>query len=221
MSKIFKFEDFLLNESYLKGGRPPLYHSTHYFTNILKSDLLRVNKPVFDVHSRKSISFTRDRYYGDGGPKKFMVDVDHLIKDGYKPEPVDEIGSALNKMSKIKEPKPFFKGYSKVNPSNKKIIHNIPGLQTGIDTSLSQESEERVYKDIPNFGRYVIEIILPDNSVERYKPELSDYLTQYPHIVVKNNKGVTLMTYEDVEKSNSVTKYITADNMLSESIKVK
>lgn len=221
MAEILKFEDFI-NESYLSGGRPPLYHSTHYFTNILKSDLLKANKPAFDVNNRKSISFTRDRYYGDGGPKKFMVDVDHLIKDGYKPTPVDEVGSALNKRKSLGlNDKPYQNSYSKVNPRNKTIVHNIAGLETGNDLMMSQESEERIYKDIPNFGRYVIEIILPDDSVKRYKPELEDYLTQYPHIVVKNNKGTTLLTHAEIVKSKSFTQYVSTDDVLVESSKAK
>jgi hypothetical protein len=91
---LYKFADFV-NESYLDGGRQPLYHSTHYFINILDSDKLKISKPAFDVNRRESISLSRSRTFSSYGDKKFMLNVDSLIRDGYVPKPFDEIGSAI------------------------------------------------------------------------------------------------------------------------------
>jgi hypothetical protein len=43
---LYKFADFV-NESYLDGGRQPLYHSTHYFINIL----IVINSKYPNLHS--------------------------------------------------------------------------------------------------------------------------------------------------------------------------
>jgi len=59
------------NESYLAGGKPPLYHSTslHYATNILIEDCL----------NGKDTSFTRNKdFVYDDAPVTFIVDWDKL-----------------------------------------------------------------------------------------------------------------------------------------------
>jgi hypothetical protein len=193
---LHKFADFV-NESYLDGGRQPLYHSTRYFINILDSDKLKISKPTFDVNRRESISLSRSRTFSSYGDKKFMLNVDKLIMDGYVPKPFDEIGSAiLRKGSKRK----FHSDYTKSNPKSKEINHNIANLETGVTFSLEAEYEERIYKTIENLGKYVIEILISDNKLDKYRPELIEYIKKYPHILVTNESGDTLLSIKDIEQ---------------------
>jgi hypothetical protein len=54
-------------ESYLKGGRQPLYHFTRRVFNIIESDMLRLGMSIFDTDGnhassnnfKKSVSLTR------------------------------------------------------------------------------------------------------------------------------------------------------------------
>ena len=193
---IYNFSEFV-NESYLKGGRQPIYHSTYHFVNILESDILKVNKPTFDDKSKEYISFTRNRGFQEHGFKKFMLDADLLIKDGYVPKPVDELGTALMKAKPHR--KEEYKEYTKSNPESRLVNHNIEDLKTGVMFSKEAEYEERIYKNITNLGKYVIEIVLDNKYLNKYKPELTQYIEKYPHIIVTNEKGDVLFSKKDIK----------------------
>lgn len=193
---LYRFSDFI-NESYLKGGRQPLYHSTRYFINILNSDILKTNKPMFDVKATSYISFSRNRGFKDYGYKKFMLDADLLIKDGFVPKPVDEVGTYILGAKPHKQEQ--YKEYTKSNPASRTVNHNIDNLKTGDMFTQEAEYEERIYKDIPNLGKYVIEIVLDPKYLEKYRPELTEYLLKYPHILVTNEEGDTLLSSKDIE----------------------
>jgi len=65
---IKRFLDFV-NESYLKGGRQPLYHysRTSNLTNIMKDDVLKMGR-VARPRGSKAICLTRSPYFThDGG----------------------------------------------------------------------------------------------------------------------------------------------------------
>jgi hypothetical protein len=69
--KIKKFEDFI-NESYLRGGRQPLYHYTSRLSEILGSDKLKTSR-VARPRDTKAICFTRTPYFKhDGGFEKYI-----------------------------------------------------------------------------------------------------------------------------------------------------
>ena len=57
-------------ESYLEGGRAPLYHFT-FSVNVLKSDEMRNRIPARDKNGEKKIksnSYTRSSTYSDNSP---------------------------------------------------------------------------------------------------------------------------------------------------------
>lgn len=94
MTFIKLFEQFI-EESYLKGGRAPLYHSTRIFfaATILEEDQLRHPKRSFQgIASPKRISFTRDKnFVFEENPVTFVVDQEKLSVK-HKIEPFDFFG---------------------------------------------------------------------------------------------------------------------------------
>ena len=175
MSRILKFCDFI-KETYLKGSRAPLYRyfSPIYISEILINDTLKVRKPAAGIHGKsderdKCICFTRNPGFSEHGNTRLVLDVDKMIKFGYKPVPFDEIGSAVYNFGKSENILKKLKTYNKVNPEWKVIKHKIPGLKTGEKTSfgyagMEQEHEERVFKDIEKVGRFILYIDMPKND---------------------------------------------------------
>jgi len=179
---ITKFEIF---ESYLEGGRQPLYHytSSYRISEIFESDELKTSTAA-DL--KISISFSRSLYYSDAGDTRIVLDADKLKKDGYKIVPYDEVGTALVNSSSKKARKNL-DGYSKVNPTIpfKQIIGNNR-IKYDI-FSLEWEYEERCFENIKNLGKYIIAIDIPKN---RYNVEdFEKYLEKYPHIEIFEYNG--------------------------------
>ena len=197
MSRILKFCDFI-KETYLKGSRAPLYRyfSPIYISEILINDTLKVRKPAAGIHGKsderdKCICFTRNPGFSEHGNTRLVLDVDKMIKFGYKPVPFDEIGSAVYNFGKSENILKKLKTYNKVNPEWKVIKHKIPGLKTGEKTSfgyagMEQEHEERVFKDIEKVGRFILYIDMPKNdSFYKNENNLLLYIKKYPHIIVR------------------------------------
>ena len=175
-------------ESYLKGGRAPLYHFTYRLADIVRDDLMKMKKPAVDKLGNrtsddrylqlKSNSYTRSQTYSDGGQAaRICLDTDLLIRHGYIPKPLDEVGVVANKNnSKSNAPRKFL---SYTTP--RKIHHNLD-LKHKKTPVMEYEFEERIYKDIKNFGKYIIYIDIRDN-INKY--DLIEYVKKYPHIIIR------------------------------------
>jgi hypothetical protein len=180
---IFSFEEFV-NESYLKSGRQLLYHYTSYLDKILETDLLKTSQAA---DKKISISFTRSPYYSEISLAgvRLVLESDKLKIHGYNVVPYDEVGKVVVK-KKDKTDKRF-KTYSKVNPyiKNRYIINNV-GIKPNNDEKypLEWEYEERIFKDIPNLGKYLVAIDISEKYIMKYIDKLKNYLDKYPHIEV-------------------------------------
>ncbi len=194
---LYNFNDFV-NESYLKGSRQPLYHGTKRLNQILQEDTLKVHKPAFDPLGRDSISFTRSKFYMDYGDIRLLLDADLMHADNYYTEPVDEIGMAIGKNNHFNNPK--YAGYSKANIAFKNTPHNLNIPKTRTVFNMAQEHEERIYKNITNLGKYIMEIIFDDKTIipHDYRKAIDDYLEKYPHILITNSKGQLLYSIKDI-----------------------
>lgn len=213
---IYNFNDFV-NESYLKGGRQPLYHGTKNLGKVLETDMLKTNKPAFDKQNSDTISFSRSKFYTDYDRIRLMLDADLMYEDNYRPEPVDEVGMALVKTGKVNDP--TYAGFTKSNIASKKTHYklNIPPVKPLIN--MEQEYEERLYKNLDNLGKYIIEIIFRDkDTVKEYKKELDAYLKKYPHILITNPKGQVI--YEPEKKELGI-KDVVYDSLALEDVNAK
>lgn len=186
-----------ITESYLRGSRAPLYHFTHSIENIIKSDKLLAKPPAYDRHGKrnekdKCVCVTRfPGYTGASNNARITLNTDLLIRDGYKPIPIDEVGFALVKTGKIKVK---YQDYSKPNPLDIKTVH---GLDSGKRMNMEIEYEERIYKDIVNLGKYIEYIDLRPNRYWEIGKEYINYIKKYPHIKVRE------MNYKKTNLGNS------------------
>lgn len=180
---IFTFEEFI-NESYLKSGRHLLYHYTRRFVDVLKSDLLKTSQAADE---KISISFTRSPYYREHSSAfRLVLDSDELKKHGFNVVPYDEVGNIVIKHKRGKSEK--FKDYSKVNPyfKGKHVINNV-GIKPSKLNDISPmewEYEERIFKNIPNLGKYLVAIDVSEEYIKDYVNIIKEYLDKYPHIEV-------------------------------------
>ena len=172
------FESFLLEST----SRAPLYHFTYQnkLNRIFIDDLLKSNRPYLTRPNmpQESISVTRNKYYSERRFYKFRIklDTNKLLAAGFKPIPINEFN-----LSVLKD----------VGPD-----YNIP----------TQQEEERIYKSIPNIGKYITDIDISDlfsgfkvediiNNIPQFISNLEDtplltedikllinYLLKYPHI---------------------------------------
>lgn len=178
--KILKFDEFsLLSEKYLETGKQPLFHKTRLgiATKIISEDRL---KTTTDSWSKgEFISFTRNinlRHYNDN--VIFEIDVDKL-KSRYKMDSINIPGYVLSKKHrKGKDPNDKFKRYGKGEPYFLDIVYD--------------ESEERVYKNIENLGKYIKNIYLTIPNFIEHK-ELQDVLIEY----IKNYKDIKVYHYNN------------------------
>ena len=174
--------NFKIFDSYLEGGRQPLYHYTtpYWLGEIVESNELKISKAA---DQEMSISFSRSLYFSDAGNVRLVLDSDKLKKDGYKIIPYDEVGTVLNNLDTIKA-KEKLKGYNKVNPEIpfKKIIGNNNFDYNNL--ALEWEYEERCFKDIKNLGKYLLSIDIRENDYLSHKDEIEQYLEQYPEIKI-------------------------------------
>lgn len=180
-------------ESYLKGGRAPLYHFTskHKLDNILSDDVLKIHGPSKDKNGKgrgddqiKSISLTRYSSLSGGSTQvRIALDVDKLIKDGYVPYPIDEIGASFGSRDKGWES-------PKSNMTRKFLTHRYRTIQHNIEkvrdiegvVKMEYEYEERIYKNIENLGKYITYIDIDDTNIGN---SIKDFIKKYPHITVR------------------------------------
>jgi len=169
-------------ESYLLGGRQPLYHATDYLSDILNDDILKVSTTA---DKQKAICLTRSSTYDlDYNINvRLVLDVDKLLKDGYKPIPYDEVGANITVGAK---------NYNKTAKSNylfRSPKHNLNLPDPEIE-DFTWEYEERIYKNIEDLGKYLIAIDLTESSYNKYKDTLYKYTQKYPHIkLIKLNQS--------------------------------
>jgi hypothetical protein len=180
-------------ESYLEGGRAPLYHFTRGLIPILESDKLKPGMSVEDnfgsslrgVGFKKSISFTRMSSLSSYGEIRIKFDVNKL-KQNYKIYQLDEIGA---KSTKLKKYKPWISKHRKYTKLD--IHHNLSSIADNDELGKWEvEFEERIYKEIENVGKYITHIDLSVSMFEEYERELKEYIEKYPHIVVRELKMV-------------------------------
>lgn len=179
MNYLKYFESFLF-----ESNRAPLYHFTHSnkFFKIIDEDILKTNKPYL-THTdlpQQSISVTRNKLFSEKKFYKYRLELDtnKLLAAGFKPIPINE----FNLSAKIS-----LKTFGSETPDE-----NIP----------TEQEEERIYKSIPNIGKYIINIDVDGSDVsqmiyhiEAYKNNLHlletaypwikriiDFLNKYPHI---------------------------------------
>jgi hypothetical protein len=187
-------------ESYLKGHRSPLYHFTKNLFKLIEDDILNPGQPTFPKNI-KAICLTRFPGYTEAGSNRLQLDTDKLIKAGFKPYPVDEMGLGISgKLKKWKQEDievPInkinaFLGYSKPFMQGLKFTHGVKGyefLNNGTPYIPTEfEFEERIYKPIPNIGKYIQFIDLhQEPNIEKLEI-LKNYIKKYPHIIVRKLK---------------------------------
>jgi len=208
---ITKFETYI-NESYLEGGRQPLYHYTRNLKDILETDILKTHKAA---DNEISISFTRSLYYEEHCTDiRLVLDADKLKNDGYKIIPYDEVGNAFVSKSKKKK----LNGYTKANPyyKGRGVINNV-GITAKtkgfVDPEgfgeLEWEYEERCFNDIKNLGKYLIAIDLSEYYYELYSNKIKEYLEKYPHIeIIKLNKDCLYDRRQDFKNHKKEKEFV-------------
>lgn len=188
-------------ESYLKGHRAPLYHFTDNLLKLIKDDILNLGNPTYPKNI-KTICLTRFPGYTEAkGSNRLQLDTDKLIKAGFKPYPVDEMGlgisGRLKKWKQEDEEVPSskikaFLGYSKPFRQGLKFTHGVKGdefLNKGEPYIPSEyEFEERIYKPIPNIGKYIQFIDLHRVPNKEELEILKKYIKKYPHIIIRKIK---------------------------------
>jgi len=172
-------------ESYLSGGRQPLYTWVVDFKRMIESDQLNVGNPTYDKNHKKrsdtdqlkSISLSRSSSFIYYKTYRIVLDTNKLIKDGYIPEPFDEFSAAFNsKLGNTSKPRHF--KYLKA------IRH---GLNIKFDPKINDEEEyeERIYKDIKDIGKYILYINMQPDTLDRISPLVVEYIKKYPHIEIR------------------------------------
>lgn len=190
-------------ESYLEGARAPLYHFANDLYNLIQDDVLNLGQPSYPKNS-KAICLTRFPGYTEAkGWNRLQLDVNKLIKGGFKPVPFAEMGTEISHRLKKylkgeeKEPKnkERFLKYSK--PFQQGITFT-PGVNYSTDVTsgipLEFEFEERIYKPIPNIGKYIDFIDLRNEPNDKQLEILKDYIIKYPQIVVRKLKYKQIKT---------------------------
>jgi len=197
---IKRFLDFV-NESYLKGGRQPLYHYSRRpgIIGIINDDVLKMGS-VARPRGSKAICLTRSPYFTHDGVAKasprIVLNHDKLKNDGYNSLPVDEIGIAGNKS---KHSGNFTKSKFDNIKSGKRPVPNGLDLPKPGWMGLEVEFEERIYSDIKDIGKYIISFEFAKES-DIPKGDLINYLEKYPHIVINlydSNKRNTVVDITD------------------------
>ena len=185
--------DFNIFESYLEGGRQPLYHYTHNLNGIMKTDMLKTHRAS---DKEISISFTRSSYYEEGKTNiRIVLDADKLKLDGYKIIPWDEGGNALSKQNKKSD---TYKQWGKANPNIeigddkqrlRSIINNV-GFEYD-DWALENEYEERCFEDITDIGKYIIAFDLTKSEIRNLSDDKTfiEYMKKYNHIKITELKS--------------------------------
>jgi hypothetical protein len=204
---IKKFNDFV-NESYLSGGRQPIYHYTGRLKQVLESDTLKTSR-VARPENTKAICFTRTTYFTHDGYFTndgiyLTLDYDKLRIDGYNIYPIDELGIAFSQSKGFKgsEYKLGKADIRSIESGKRGPRHNLKLP----NPMLEREFEERCYEDIDNLGKYLISINFASGSsaFEINKDILIKYLEKYPHIkinkydIINRNK----LTELDLKRSN-------------------
>lgn len=206
---ILKYKQFI-KEAYLSGSKQPLYHFTRNLTKILETDLLKRSIPTEETHGYdKSISLTRNVDYSDLLTWFYLeLDTDKLFNDGIKSYPVDESGwtSVSHKVSDNKTQKSNFDSVKSGLRGTKHNL-NLPNVR---EVMLETEFEERIYKDIPNLGKYIISIGINNNFISedfiiKYNTLFNNYLEKYPQIKIfefdnKNHRSKKDITYKFKEE---------------------
>lgn len=211
-------------ESYLEGGRAPLYHfvlNDFNLYSILNDDTLKTGTRGRDVNLKSiddegympSISVTRNSKYSDRGNLRIELDYNKLLKDGYRSIPIDEMGNAITRkrhsfFKQYKKPMNPFYGYKKVHYGGK-----INKKEGGKDIFLEEEYEERIYKNISNLGKYIISIkltkyfMIADTHIKSDKYIIfKNYIEKYPHIKILDKYENIIMdinTIREREKEKS------------------
>ena len=212
-------------ESYLKGGKQPLYHfilrGTFVLEEILESDVLRVGKNGRDINNKRpnddgylpSISVTRNKNYESRGTVRIELDQDLLNKDGYKSIPIDEMGNVIIKRGKGDKHKKYkkylnpFTQYKRINHGVGKL-NKIKNDEYKSPWPLEEEFEERIYKNIKNIGKYIISIrlssYLNNENGKLLIPEyIKNYLEIYSHIKVLNMKEKIIIDGSEIKKKKN------------------
>jgi len=196
--QIKKFIDFV-NESYLRGGRQPVFHFTSKYglRGILGEDILKTSKASRGTHGKeKSISLTRSIDYSDSR-LDFCIELDSdlLLKDGYKLYPVDEWAWKEGKpnISAIKNHNFIKSNFPAIKSGKRGTKH---GLDLPKNPILETEFEERIYKDVKNIGKYIINIYV-GKGFDDFQETFSKYLQKYPHIEIYDgiSRGSKKITY--------------------------
>ena len=213
---ILKYKQFI-KEAYLSGSKQPLYHFTKNLPEILETDLLKRSIPSGQTHGyEKSISFTRNVDFSDLLTWFYLeLDTDKLFNDGIKSYPVDEAG--WHRARNVSDNKTQKSNFDSVKSGLRGTKHNLD-LPNVKDVTLETEFEERIYKDIPNLGKYIISIGINNNNllnnfINKYNILFNNYLEKYPQIKIfefdnKNHRSKKDITYkfkEEVSKQKVTT----------------
>ena len=177
-------------ESYLQGQRAPLYHFTNNLYKLMQDDILNLGQPSYPKNI-KAICLTRFPCYVEAkGSDRLQLDTNKLIKAGFKPTPIAEIGSMVSNRIKKDDELPAWKakqfyGYSKPFQQGMTFTHGVNHPDFDKSIPIEFEFEERIYKPIPNIGKYIDFIDLYRQLTPESFKILTEYVKKYPHIVVR------------------------------------
>lgn len=187
----------VISESYLESGFAPIYHWTLFIREIMEDDELLISTPAYGEEGVKSISLTRSNYYGEyskSGYTRLVLDVNKLKLDGYKILPIEEIALSKRLSYGIKGLKDF--KYHKGFYHPMRYMRNKVELEMSED-GLEHEYEVRIFKNIKNLGKYLLEIQFTDlDDIEVKLDVLKIYLEKYSKI------KITLINSEDPWKKS-------------------
>jgi hypothetical protein len=126
-----------------------------------------------------------------GSSTRISLDVDKLIKDGYIPYPIDEIGAAMGGSQKGGGNPKSDVARKFLTYTQRTVQHNLKNMPKKV-VKLEYEYEERIYKDIENIGKYIIYIDI-NTDRESVSTDIEEYIRKYPHIVIRK------LSYIDLE----------------------
>ena len=163
-------------------NRQPLYHYT-FSLKWVYSDYFKIDEPAYSKRNiGKSLSLTRSLTFSEHGSIRIVLNTDLLIRAGYIPKPVCELGIAISMCNKNTNT-------SKVNYHFRLPEHNVDSLKDFKDSFMKKsypmqiEYEERIYKQIENLGKYIISVDLIEKDFNYYiKDDFFEYVNKYPHI---------------------------------------
>ena len=179
---ILRFKQF---ESYLKSGRYLLYHTINtgaFVKMIMDNDEI---KPGMVSRGPAGICFSRSANWTNelSNSYRFVLDTDLLIRDGYRPVPLQELMYNVRSNGKANVTQNVWKGRLDWYKNSKRTTpHGVDTLPSHDKSIMETEFEERILENITNVGKYIVYIDFVEPPTGDLLNSLVKYVTKYPHI---------------------------------------